>query len=232
MLRIKNRRANVPNGYQYVQRETGWDASKVMPHTNYDFNAVCQALRQHRMANPQFKFNTSLAAIEAEVEAVNVARIAAMPGADIYLQDVGSASSESFQPAPSKTLHQLAVDGAKAISAGVANVTDWIDSGIQPVSSELSTKRAETCIKCPKNEMGALSRFFTIPAATLIKLRLEKFHARKLTTPFDDKLGTCSACMCRNQLKVHEPIDLVMKHTTPEIKAELDPGCWVLGEWK
>lgn len=229
MLRIKNRRANVPNGYLYVQRETGWDASKVMPHTISDFNAVCQAIQQHRRANPQFKLNTSLPAIEAELEAVTVARIAAIPGAaDVYLMDVGSAAP-SFHQAPTQSL-QAAVAAVKAISVGAENVVDWIDSGVPPVSPELSLKRAEICVECPKNEMGALSRFFTIPAAALIKLRLEKFHARKLTTPLDDKLGTCSACLCRNQLKVHEPIDLVMKHTTPEIKEALDPSCWVLSE--
>src|SRR5215475_1184252 len=107
MLRIKNKRANIPNGYLYVQRESGWDASKVMPHLVSDFYAVCQAIRNHRMANPQLKLNTNMAAIEAEVENVNVARIAAMPGArEVYLMDVGEGPSSSFIQAPVQTLQQ------------------------------------------------------------------------------------------------------------------------------
>src|SRR5258705_13941969 len=108
MLRIKNKRANVPNGYLYVQKETNWDASKVIPYTISDFNAVCQAIQAHRRANPNLKLSTNLPAIEAELEAVTVARLVAMPGAkDTYLMEVGGAAP-SFQQAPKATLVSLA----------------------------------------------------------------------------------------------------------------------------
>jgi hypothetical protein len=230
MLRIKNRRANVPNGYLYVQRESGWDASKVIPHTISDFNAVVQAIRSHRMANPALKLNTSLPAIEAELEAVTVARLQAMPGADIYLQDVGGASpTASFQPAPQQTLAKLAhVVGAVQTAKDV--LFDWEESGQPPVAQGLANKRAETCVACSQNGRGGLSRYFTVPAAALIQSRLEKLHAMKMETPNDGQLGVCDACLCVNRLKVWTPIEFIKQHTTPEIMAKLDKNCWVRSE--
>jgi len=231
MLRIKNKRANIPNGYLYVQRETGFDVSKVMPHTINDFYAVAQAIRQHRMSNPQFKLSTSMPAIEEELERVNVARVAAIPGAAaVYLMEVGGASA-SFQVPPQSIAVKL-VSAVEAIKTGKEATDDWLDSEIPPVPQEVSEKRAATCAKCPLNATGSLSRWFTIPAAALITRRLEKLHARKLSTSLDNQLGTCEACLCRNQLKVHEPLELVLKHTSEEVKARLDKNCWVLSESK
>lgn len=229
MLRIKNRRANVPNGYLYVQKETGWDASKVIPHTISDFNAVCQAIRQHRMSNPQFKLNTSLPAIEAELEAVTVARIAAIPGAkDVYLQDVGSAQP-SFHQAPTQSL-QAAVAAVKAVSAGAKTILDFEESGDSPVSNELATRRAEVCATCPKNETGDLTRFFTIPAAARIKAQLERAHNMKLTTVLDEKLNVCSSCLCPLKLKVWFPLKFILNHMNSDVESNLDSRCWILGE--
>jgi hypothetical protein len=227
MLRIKNKRNNIPNGYLYVQKETGFDISKVLPYTNNDFNAVCQAIRQHRMANPQYKLSTSLPAIEAEVEAVNVARLQAMPGTESYLMDVGGASpTASFQPAP--TLSSQVVAAVKQVSAGAKTILDFEESGEPPVSNELANIRADVCATCPKNESGGLSRFFTIPASELISKQLERAHEMKLTTRFDDKLNVCSACLCPLKLKVHFPLSFILKHMSEEVKSKLDARCWIL----
>lgn len=230
MKRLKNRRASPPNGFLYTQKETGWENWKVDPSSQWDFYLCTRAIQAHRKANPQFKLNTSLPAIEEELDAVTSARVTAMPGTESYLMEVGGAAP-SFQSAPVNNLQSL-VAAVKAVSTGAANINDWLDSETPPVVSEVSKKRAEICVACPKNEMGSLGRFFTAPAAALIKLRLEKLHARKLSTPFDSQLGTCSACMCRNQLKVHEPLELVLKHTPAEVMNALDINCWVLSEQK
>jgi hypothetical protein len=228
MLKIKNKRANIPGGYLYVQRETNWDAYKVMPHTINDFYAVAQAIRQHRLANPSFKLSTSMPAIEEELERVNVARIAAIPGAAaVYLMEVGGASP-SFHQAPTPTLPLPAA--VKSLSAGARTILDFEESGEPPVSNELATKRAEICVTCPKNETGGLSRFFTIPASELIKKQLERAHEMKLTTPLDNQLNVCSACLCPLKLKVHFPLAFILKHMSEEVKAKLDGRCWILGE--
>ncbi len=228
MKRLKNRRQAPPNGFLYTQRETGWQNWKVEPASQWDFYLCARAIQAHRKANPQFRLSTSLPAIEEELDVVTSTRIAAMPGTESYLMEAGSAQP-SFTAAPTQTL-RAAVAAVKQVNAGAENIADWLDSEIPPVSSEISERRAATCVKCLLNGMGSLSRWFTIPAAALITRRLEKLHARKLSTSLDNQLGTCEACLCRNQLKVHEPIELVLKHTSEEIKAKLDKNCWVLSE--
>ena len=230
MLRIKNKRANIPNGYLYVQRETGFDVSKVMPHTINDFNAVARAIQQHRMSNPQFKLNTNLAAIEAELEAVNVARIASIPGAkDVYLMDVGGASP-SFQPAPNQPTLAKLVAVAGAVKTGKDVLFDWEESGQPPVTQEVADQRASICATCPQNGQGGLSRYFTIPAAAMIKARFEKLHEMKMSTPSDAQLGICEACLCPLKLKCWTPLDFILKYMTDDVRAKLDGRCWILGE--
>jgi len=230
MLRIKNKRANIPNGYLYVQRETGWDSFKVMPHLVSDFYAVCQAIRNHRAANPQLKLNTNMAAIEAEVENVNVARIAAMPGArDVYLMDVGEGPSSSFMQAPVQTLQQVAAVGAN-LNTGRQILLEWEESGEPPASQELAYMRAAICVTCPQNGRGGLSRYFTVPAAEFIKRRFERLHQMNLKTPSDNQLGVCEACTCPLPLKVWTPLHLILKHITEDQKSKLDKACWITAE--
>jgi hypothetical protein len=201
-----------------------------MPHLISDFNAVCQAIRQHRMANPQFKLNTNLVAIESELEAVTVQRIAAMPGAkDVYLMEVGSAQP-SFSQAPAhSSLQQLAVVGAN-LKTGKDILFDWEESGKPPVSQELANQRAATCVACPLNGQGGLSRYFTVPAAALIKARFEKLHEMKMQTPSDNQLGVCDACTCPLKLKVWTPLEFILEHMTDEQKSKLDKACWITKE--
>lgn len=225
---LKNRRASIPNGFHYVQKETQWDNSKVAPQTMWDFFGLCQAIQQHRKSNPQFKLNTSMAAIESEVDAVNSARIATIPGTESYLMEVGGAAP-SFQSAPTQSLQALAV-AAKQVSAGAKTILDFETSGEPPVPNELATKRAEVCATCPQNETGDLSRFFTVPAAALIKSQLERAHEMKLTTEFDSRLNICGACLCPLKLKVYFPLSFILKHMTDEVKAKLDPRCWITHE--
>lgn len=233
MLKIKNKRANIPNGYLYVQRETNWDASKVMPHTISDFYAVCQAIRQHRMANPQFRLSTSMPAIEEEVERVNAARVAAIPGAkDVYLMEVGGgAAAPSFPQAPAQTL-QAVVAAVKQVSAGARTILDFEESGESPASYGQALKRAEVCVTCPLNETGDLTRFFTIPASERIKSQLERAHEMKLTTPLDNQLNICGACLCPLKLKIWFPLKFILAHMSDEVKAKLDQRCWILAESK
>lgn len=229
MLRLKNKRANVPNGYLYVQRETGFDVSKVMPHTISDFYAVARAIQQHRQSNPQLKLNTNMQAIEAELEQVNVARIATIPGAkDVYLMEAGSAQ-ESFLQASTQSLQHV-VAKAKALSVGAKTILDFEESGDSPVSNELATQRAEVCATCPQNVTGDFTRFFTIPIAARIKAQIERAHELKLTTKFDEQLNICGACLCPLKLKPWFPLSFIVKHMDDGVRRKLDPCCWILKE--
>lgn len=227
MKRLVNRRASIPNGFLYEQRETGWRSWLVDPSTQWDFFLLCRSVQAHRQSNPQFKLNTNLAAIENEIEAVNVARIAAMPGTESYLMEVGSAQ-ESFLPAP--TLASQAAAAVGAIKVGKDVIFDWEESGQPPVAQELANKRADTCAVCPKNGRGGLSRYFTVPVAALIQTRLEKLHQVKMVTPADNQIGVCEACLCPLRLKVWTPMEFLLKHTTPQqwdAFQKAEPRCWM-----
>lgn len=162
---------------------------------------------------------------------VNSDRVAAIPGTESYLMDVGSASP-SFHQAPIHSLQQLAAVGAN-LKTGKDVIFDWEESGQPPVAQELADKRAAICVQCPQNGSGGLSRYFTVPVAALIKSRFERLHEMKLVTPNDAQLGVCDACLCPLRLKVWTPMEFISKHTEknawPKFQ-QATPRCWVLEE--
>lgn len=229
MKRLKNRRQSPPNGFLYTQRETGWQNWKVEPASQWDFYLCARAIQAHRKANPSFRLNTSLPAIEEELDVVTSARVAAIPGAESYLMDVGGASP-SFQPAPNQPTLAKLVAVAGAVKTGKDVLFDWEESGQPPVSQELANQRASICAGCSQNGQGGLSRYFTIPAAAMIRARFEKLHEMKMSTPSDPQLGICEACLCPLKLKCWTPLDFILKYMTDDVRQKLDGRCWILGE--
>lgn len=116
--------------------------------------------------------------------------------------------------------------------AGAKSLIEWVQSGEEPVSAGLAEHRAVLCSLCPLNEPGDFSKWFTLPAAALIKKQIEEAQERKLTTPRDELLNLCTACHCPLKLKVHVPIGYITKRLTPDQMARLHGGreCWILGE--
>lgn len=106
----------------------------------------------------------------------------------------------------------------------------WLFSGRKPVDKFTSLSRAGTCIFCPLNGVGPLTQWFTEPVANLIQKAIEKRKGYKMETLYDAALGVCEACHCVLTLKVHEPIDLVLKHLSPEVEAKLWDRCWIRRE--
>lgn len=229
MKRLKNRRQSPPNGFLYTQRETGWQNWKVEPASQWDFYLCARAIQAHRKANPSFRLNTSLPAIEEELDVVTSARVAAIPGAESYLMDVGSAQP-SFHQAPTATLVSQVAAAVGAVKAGKDILFDWEESGQPPVAQEVANRRASICVDCPQNGQGGLSRYFTIPAAAMIKARFEKLHEKKMATPSDAQLGICEACLCPLKLKVWTPLDFILKHMEDNVRSKLDGRCWITSE--
>ncbi len=228
--KLKSRTQSPPNGFLYRQALTGWQSWTVVPASQWDFALLCKELQKHRIANPKYKLSTSMAAIESEVDASNAARVAAMPNSESYV--VSTDTAPSFQSPPQTTLLRRAVGAVNKIAAGAETITDFIDSGESPVSQELAESRAAVCVKCPLNEKGDLSRFFTIPAAERIRKQIEVKEGRGLKTSLDKKLSTCSACLCPLKLKVWFPLPFIVKHMDEDVKVQLDSGCWILEEMK
>ena len=116
------------------------------------------------------------------------------------------------------------------VAHGSPNPLGWYWSGRAPVPRGVAHSRAAACVNCPKNGKGPLTQWFTKRAAEVIGREIEKRSDRDMTTHFDGALGVCEVCYCPLKLKVHEPIDLVLKHLSPEEKTELWHRCWISHE--
>lgn len=232
MLRLKSRSAAPPGGFLYEQKQTGWRNWLVAPTTQWDFNALCTALQAHRRANPQFKLQTNLTLIQSEVDTANAMRVAAMPNTESYVYNDNSPIPKAEAPSTLDKLQSVA-GAVKKVSAGADVLLAWERSGDKPVDQAVADDRAITCGRCPRNGKGDLTRWFTMPAAALIRKHIERLHDLKLSTPFDQHLGVCEACSCPLKLKVHTPIKFVLGALNSEILAELqpeNPRCWILEE--
>lgn len=158
--------------------------------------------------------------IENWVDEFN-ATICQMNGWTNYITDGGSVWS------PPKTVPLSAV---KNVAAGAKTLASWIGSGANPVTREMAERRASVCVKCPLNEPGDLSNFFTRATSELIRMQIQTAQDLDLTTPHDSKLGVCSACDCPMRLKIFVPLDKILDHMLPEAKSALDSKCWITAE--
>jgi len=231
MVRLKSRTQAPPDGFLYEQVKTGWQSWKVDPLSQWDFKRLCQSLQQHRMANPQFGFVTDMATIEQEVDMSNALRVARMPNTESYV--INDSAPIPKLPAP-KTLGLLqAVAGAvKKVERGIEAIDEFRQSGEPPVERSLAEHRAAVCAGCPKNGQGDFTKWFTVPAAELIRKKIEIAHNAALQTIYDKHLGVCEACLCPLKLKVHFPLRFIMNHTDGETLQALDPKCWIREEMK
>ena len=82
-------------------------------------------------------------------------------------------------------------------------------------------------MNCPQNGTGNFTKWFTLPAANYIHKHLATLHEADITTPWDDYLGICEACLCPLKAKVWCPLDIIQAHATPEGLARLDKSCWI-----
>ena len=121
-----------------------------------------------------------------------------------------------------------AVAGAAAnAAAGVKTIAAWLGDGMKPVVPELSEKRAGICVVCPKNQGGNMLQRMEGWAARQFKILMDKKNELKATTSFDSQLKTCVACDCLAELKVHVPLDHILRNTSDTVMANLDKSCWI-----
>ena len=232
MARLNNRSMQIPNGLTFYVPELNW-----RPRQFSSFNGIVDAVYHLILGNPslQGKYPTDRTAVEDMVDEFN-ANICAQNG---WTEYIGRPEQAAPIPKGSPQRQQILLQSlrnaaakAKELVAGAKSLKEWVDSGEPAVPPEQSASRAATCADCPLNEQGDLTKWFTVPAAELIKKQLETLHERKLSTPSDDKISLCSACSCPLKLKVHTPIGWVLKALSDEAKARLKGGknCWILSE--
>ena len=230
---LKNRAMQIPGGLKYMQSETSF-----VPARYSSFDSIVQQVIAHRLANPWLVQKNGLATdqatVEMEVDQYNTNFCRQMGGQYLEYLQGGPPSAIPFQPPPPppQILSPLqgGVAAVKKLASGVAVLFDWQESGEAPVAKELSAKRAAICSTCPKNVQSALTEYITGPLSEGFRRRLSVLNSMNLTTPSDDKLFGCDACLCPLRLKVHSPIQIVLKRLTHQVRSELVPQCWILSE--
>lgn len=235
MARLKSRQRPIPNGFVFLQSQTGWKAPR-----NASFNTIVNALIAHRKGNPflaqKHKWSLDPVAVADEVDAFNAMVCERMGYTNFIQSPVGVAPPPKF-PAPSASEQSklsAAAGQVKKIWAGVRTLNDWIDSGDPPVPAEQSAARARCCATCNKNTPGDFTTWFTKPAAEAIQKQVERISDRKLSTPEDARLNVCSVCLCPLKLKVHTPLNYINSYLSEGVLKELEKvsGCWIVEERK
>jgi hypothetical protein len=214
-----------PGGWEFYQPQTRWSAPTPKSST---FDQTVNLIIKHRFANPavtaSHKLATDPGAVGNELENYTRARL----GMPAIGQDFPKTLPPAQAPAVSGAVQGL-VAAVKQIAAGAALLLEWEESGRPPVDIPISEARAALCDGCPKNsDEKDLARIFTEPAAKLIKRKFERLFSLNLKTTHDEALNVCTACLCPLKLKVHTPVDLILKRLTGEQRSKLDPRCWIL----
>jgi hypothetical protein len=219
---------------QFYLPEVKWQAPQ-----GSSFDTIVRGLQRVILANPflaqKHKWPTETRAIEDWVDLYN-ATICAKMGWNHYILDESGPVSVPKAQAPQhlanlQSLRDVA-GAVKEIISGAQSLGEWIDSGEPPVERAAAELRALICVACPQNSPGDFTKWFTIPAAELIRRHIQKAQDRNLATLSDDRLNLCLACHCPLKLKVHVPLPWIAKRLTDSQKARLAEGksCWILSE--
>lgn len=229
MPRMKSLTAHPPWDWQFLQPETGMSQP-----IKGSFTSVVQQVMALRKANKYLAekhgWRTDLKGVEFDVEQQNVDRCLAGGWTDFVQFDAVPTPPAEYDS--SKKNERGNVAGVKRVAAGVGVLLEWLGSSGKGVAQELAEKRAAVCVACPKNGKGNLLDYFTGKAAEKIKTQLEIKNDLLMRTSKDKELGTCEACRCHLPLKVHTPLKHIVEHMSHDVRAALDPKCWVTAEEK
>jgi hypothetical protein len=219
MPQLKDKNRQIPGGLICPIPALGFNPPKYA-----SFTRICDLVEAAFKGNPSIVqkhgWSTDRKWIEDYVEDINAKHCEALGWSD-YITTGGGQSSVPFQNR-SNPFGQL-----PGVAAGAKILVEWIASGEEAVPIDVSESRAAICADCPKNEKGDWTRFFTVPVSNEIKKQLEKRRGWNLKTSHDEKLNICGVCLCPIKLKVHVPLDRILKNLDPEVRANLHPKCWI-----
>lgn len=222
MARLRDRNRSIPFGFKFKQPETGWE-----PAPWSSFETIVDGILAMRRGNPylakKHAWKMDRASIAEEVDAYN-AKLCETHGWDAFIE--GGQNDPKFQG------HRSLGEKANAVVAGVKIIASMFGPEGPIRDKALATQRASVCVRCPKNERGDWTRYFTVPAQAMIRRGLAIVKDLDLTTEHDANLDICTACSCPLKGKVFARLDHILKNIPPEDKAALDPGCWILSEEK
>lgn len=234
---LKSRTGFPPYGWKYRQPETGWQAPSPMSE---NFDRTVNRIIAHRLANPRFPFATDYNTVTDELDAFTCTRLKHDPyycdGPESDKKKDGPQhppQGKPMFPSLQRLRQNLAglVENIKRSAAGARILGEWIGQGGKPVAPELAERRATICVSCPMNTMDS-HWLFGLPKTIAIAIHEQRRvkSQLELKVSVEDKLGTCDACKCQNQLAVWVPIHHIRKQTSRDIASKLDPRCWKLKE--
>lgn len=228
-LKPETLRAWPPGGWQWVEPRVGKD---IIPHPlAVTFDQAVARIVEFRAANPRLGLSTDTGAVRRELIAYTCSRLNNDPKFVIMVDEPAGAPGEivavkkKAEPYLPFVWVERVAEAAAGADLDVAR--EWLGDGGKPVAGELSAARAATCATCPGNQGGDWRRWFTKPAAFLVRRALEFKNAHSYGTPDDGRLGVCRFCRCELRLKVHVPLAVIRENETPEVLAKLDPRCWI-----
>ena len=230
-VRLISRQKFCPNGFQFYIAPLKWQAPR-MASFDQIVNGAISALKANPTVARQLGWDLSYNAMADRCDEFNAAICQSMGWSD-YISEPAGVSLPKSQPRDQQTILQnlrSAVAASKELVAGAKTLIEFLDSGEPPVDKDVAESRAAVCAACPKNEPGDFTKWFTSPAAELIRRQIERAQSRSLTTSMDAKLNLCTACHCPLRLKVHIPLPWIVKRLSPEQMARLKeaPACWIL----
>lgn len=223
MLRLIDRNRHIPYGFKFKLPEAKWEAPP-----NCSFTSIVNGAMAVAAANPhlakQSQWPRTQEQWETKIDYYNASICKAHGWTGFYMETSGGLEGGPLPNSQSP----LQFAGRAVAGANVLSEMFGKDGPIR--DQELATKRAETCLKCPKHDNGDWTRWFTKPAQALIIKALGVLKDMDLRTKHDAELQTCTACGCPMKGKVWARIEHILKHIPAEDKAALDPGCWIISE--
>lgn len=242
MPRLLNRQKLIPNGFVFLQPQSGWRAPK-----NISFDRLVKMLIAHRQGNPwlmdRYKLSTDYNTVANEVDEYN-ATVCLRMG---WTEYVNAAAGGQPAPIPFRLLQAMGrktplnlLKSVPKLVAGGRVIVEWLNDGSEAVHADIAQERAATCAEmfeengkkkpCPLNLAGDWTNFFTRKASEAIQRAVSKRKEWNLSTKHDEKLGVCSACSCPLPLKVHMPIERILSRIPSDSKADLHANCWIRRE--
>lgn len=130
------------------------------------------------------------------------------------------------------------VGGLKRLGSGMGVLADWIGHGLNPVNAATAQHRSDICTgrttgnPCKNNRDDAFMSSITAPTADFIRQQMEQKAELKLRVEGEEKLKTCSTCLCDLKLKVWTPAKTIVDRTPDSMfekfKSEAPANCWML----
>lgn len=220
-----------PGGWSFYEPSADWHAPGPLENT---FEKQVANIIAMRKANPHLNLSTDEPTVAAELEAYTEARWAktySKAGMVKFRVETGEDKKKGSRFTQSFSKPLAAVAGLAGIDP--TSLVEWLGAGGVPVGQTLSNQRANVCAGCPGNQKAGWRELLTLPAAMALKRYIESKHTLRLSTPYDDQLGSCQACHCVLELKVWQPASFIRESTEPAVfekHRELNPECWVLKE--